>query len=212
VSYSGQREWGARDGAAVAIGNLTAGLDGKGQVRSRRASEKHIRPDHPGMLQTPDDRTIASKLAIVTAHTRSSRYARLNPKITKATLTARSAVSALNRLEAWPRSVTDPGTPHGERSTVGSLVSSRCGAFPPVDGFCVGGHAVEEVGDELGMSAAASGEAELPEFCGGTVVVVDRLIRGVGAGLAGTAEKFGQLRFVAGAHAFARGAARLGWP
>jgi hypothetical protein len=43
------------------------------------------------MLQTPDDRTIASKLAIVTAHTRSSRYACLNPKITKATLTARSA-------------------------------------------------------------------------------------------------------------------------
>jgi hypothetical protein len=57
------------------------------------------------------------------------------------------------------------------------LVSSRRGAFPPVDGFRVGGHAVEEAGDELGVSAAASGEAGLPEFCGGTVVVVDRLIR-----------------------------------
>ena len=98
---------------------------------------------------------------------------------------------------------------------VGSLVSSRCGAFPPVDGFCVGGHAVEEAGDELGVSAAASGEAELPEFCGGTVVVVDRLIRGIGVDLAGAvavdlypdvAEKSGQLRFVVGAHAFARGA------
>jgi hypothetical protein len=44
------------------------------------------------------------------------------------------------------------------------LVSSRCGAFPPVDGFCVGGHAVEQAGDEFGVSAAASGEAELPEF------------------------------------------------
>jgi hypothetical protein len=55
-------------------------------------------------------------------------------------------------------------------------VSSRCGAFPPVDGFCVGGHAVEEAGDELDVNAAASGEAELPQFCGGTVVVVDRLI------------------------------------
>jgi hypothetical protein len=94
-----------------------------------------------------------------------------------------------------------------ERSTVGSLVSSRCGAFPPVDGFCVGGHAVEEVGDELDVSAAASGEAEFPEFCGGTVVVVDRLIRGIGVDLAGAvavdlypdvAEKSGQLRRVPG--------------
>jgi hypothetical protein len=50
------------------------------------------------MLQTPDDRTIASKLAVVTAHTRSSRYARLNPKITKATLTARSADRARQLL------------------------------------------------------------------------------------------------------------------
>ena len=51
-----------------------------------------------------------------------------------------------------------------------SLAWSRCGALPPVDSFCVGGHSVEEPGDELGMSAAASGEAELPEFCGGTVI------------------------------------------
>jgi hypothetical protein len=95
------------------------------------------------------------------------------------------------------------------------LVSSRCGAFPPVDGFCVGGHAVEEADDELDVSAAASGEAELPQFCGGTVLVVDRLIRGIGVDLAGTvavdlcpdvAKKSGQLRFVVGAHAFARGA------
>jgi hypothetical protein len=65
------------------------------------------------------------------------------------------------------------------------LVSSRRGAFPSVDGFCLGGHAVEEAGDELDVSAAASGEAELPQFCGGTVVVVDCLIRGVGVDLAG---------------------------
>ena len=65
------------------------------------------------------------------------------------------------------------------------------------------------------LSAAASGEAELPQFRGGTVVVVDRLIRGIGVDLAGAvavdlcpdaAEKPGQLRFVVGAHAFARGA------
>ena len=81
-------------------------------------------------------------------------------------------VSALSRLEAWPRSVTDLGAPHGERSTVASWVSSQCGAFPPVDGFCIGGHAIKEAGDELDMSAAASGEAELPQFRDGTVVVV----------------------------------------
>ena len=94
-------------------------------------------------------------------------------------------------------------------------MSSRCGAFPPVDGFCVGGHAVEQAGDELDVSAATSGEAELPQLCGGTMVVVDRLIRGIGVDLAGTvavdlcpdvAKKSGQLRFVVGAHAF--GAAR----
>jgi hypothetical protein len=44
---------------------------------------------------------------------------------------------------------------------------SRCGAFPPVDGFCVGGDAVEETSDELGMGASAAGEAELPELSGG---------------------------------------------
>ena len=47
------------------------------------------------------------------------------------------------------------------------------------------------------------------------MVVVDRLIRGIGVDLAGAvavdlcpevAEKFGQLRLVVGAHAFARGA------
>jgi hypothetical protein len=95
------------------------------------------------------------------------------------------------------------------------LLSSRYGAFPPVDGFGVSGHAVEEAGDELDVSAAASGEAELPQFCGGTVVVVDRLIRGIGVDLASavavylyldTAEKSGHLRFVVGAHAFASGA------
>jgi hypothetical protein len=32
--------------------------------------------------------------------------------------------------------------------------------------------------------------------------VVDRLIRGIGVDLAGAAEKFGQLRFVVGVHAF----------
>ncbi len=129
------------------------------------------------------------------------------------------AVSVLSRLEAWPRSVTDPGTSNGWRSTVGSWVSSRCGAFPSVDGSCADGHAVEEAGGELDVCAAASGEAELPQFCGGTVVVVDYLIRGIGVDLAGAVavdlcpyvvEKSGQLRFVVGARA--RRAARLWWP
>jgi hypothetical protein len=56
---------------------------------------------------------------------------------------------------------------------------------PPVDGFCAGGHAVEEVGDELGVAAPTAGETELPEFCDGAAVVVDRLIDGGGVDLAG---------------------------
>jgi hypothetical protein len=95
-------------------------------------------------------------------------------------------------------------------------VSSRCGAFPPVDGFRVGGHPVEEVGDELGVGAPAAGEAELPEVRGGTVVVVDGLIHGIGVDLAApvavdrcpdVAEQLGQLRLVVGADPFTRGAA-----
>jgi hypothetical protein len=55
---------------------------------------------------------------------------------------------------------------------------------------------------------ARSTEAELPEFCGSTVVVVDGLIYGIGVDLAGAvavercpdvAEQFGQLRLVVGA-------------
>jgi hypothetical protein len=98
---------------------------------------------------------------------------------------AERQVGALNGCEEGPRSVTGlapvPEAAHGP----GSLVLSRCGAFPPVDGFCVGGHAVEEIGDELGVGASAVGEAEHPEFCGCLVVVVDRLIRGIGVDLAG---------------------------
>lgn len=65
-----------------------------------------------------------------------------------------------------------------------STGASWCGAFPPVDGFCAGGHAVEDASDELGMAAPAAGEAELVEFSGGAVVVVNRLIHGAGVDLA----------------------------
>ena len=50
---------------------------------------------------------------------------------------------APNRCEGWPRSVPGPGTRAGTTVRLSLLVSSRYGAFPPVDGFCVGGHAVE---------------------------------------------------------------------
>jgi len=59
------------------------------------------------------------------------------------------------------------------------------------------------------------GEAESPEFCGGPVVVVDRLIHGIGVDLAGAvavdrrrdvAEQLGQLHLMVGADPFARGA------
>jgi len=65
------------------------------------------------------------------------------------------------------------------------------------------------------MCTSAAGEAELPEFCGGPVVVVDRLIHGVGVDLAGAVpvdrcpdvtEQFGQLRLVVGTDPFTRGA------
>ena len=111
---------------------------------------------------------------------------------------------------------------HGERSTVVVIGVVAVRRVPPVDGFCVGGHAVEQAGDEFGVSAAAAGEAGLPEFCGGTVVVVDRLIRGIGVDLAGAvavglcpevAEKPGQLRLVVGrSRVHARRGVRLWWP
>jgi hypothetical protein len=84
--------------------------------------------------------------------------------------------------------------------------------FPPVDGFGVGGHAVEDAGDELGVAAPAAAEAELLQFPGGAVVVVDRLIYAAGVDLADpvavdrrcdVAEQSGQLRLVVGADSFA---------
>jgi hypothetical protein len=82
-------------------------------------------------------------------------------------------------------------------------------------GFCVGCHAVEDAGDELGMGASATCETELPGLRGGEVVVVDRLIHGAGIDLAvpvavdrrgDVAEQPGQLRLIVGAHPFAGGA------
>ena len=75
--------------------------------------------------------------------------------------------------------------------------------------------AVQEAGDELGVRAAAAGEAELPQFCGGPVVVVDRLIHGIGVDFTGAvavdrcpdvAEQSGELRLVVGANPFMHGA------
>src|SRR5262249_7757371 len=85
------------------------------------------------------------------------------------------------------------------------LVSSRWAAFPPVDGCWPGSHAALEAGDELGVGAAAAGEAEFPECCGGPVVVVDGLIHAIGVDLAAAvavdrcpevAEQSGQLCLV----------------
>ena len=70
-------------------------------------------------------------------------------------------------------------------------------------------------GGELGVVAPAAAETELPKFCGGAVIVMDRLIHGISVDLADAvavdrgrdvAEQFGQLRLVVGAYAFARGA------
>jgi hypothetical protein len=64
------------------------------------------------------------------------------------------------------------------------------------------------------VAAPALGETELPEFCGGAVVVVNRLIHGKGVELAGAVavdrrgdmgEQLGELCLVVGADPFARG-------
>ena len=61
----------------------------------------------------------------------------------------------------------------------------RGGALPPVDGFGVGGHAVPQARDELRVAAPAAAETERPELPRGAVVVMDRLIYGMGIDLAG---------------------------
>jgi hypothetical protein len=60
-----------------------------------------------------------------------------------------------------------------------------CAVLPPVGGLTVGGLLVDEAGDEFEVGAAAAGPAELPQLSCGAVVVVDRLIDGVGVELAG---------------------------
>jgi len=91
---------------------------------------------------------------------------------------------ALNRCGEWPRSAAawalTPGAPWGRDDWCRRGVAR----FPPVDGFCAGGHAVQEAGGEPGVGAAAAGEAELPQFCGGPAGVVDGLIHGIGIDLA----------------------------
>ena len=93
---------------------------------------------------------------------------------------------------------------------------SRRDLFPPVDGFAVGGHLIEEVGDELGVCSAAAGPAELPQLARSPVIVVDALVDGVGVDLAGAVavergrnvfDELGQLRLVVGGYAFTRGPA-----
>jgi hypothetical protein len=67
---------------------------------------------------------------------------------------------------------------------------------------------------QLIVAAPAAGEAELPEFPGCAVIVVDRFVHGVGVDLAGpvtvhrrcdVGKQSGQLRLVVGAHTFAGG-------
>ena len=53
-----------------------------------------------------------------------------------------------------------PAGARPKRHGLCSLVRSRCGAFPPVSRFCVGGHAVEQVGDELGVRPPAASQAQ----------------------------------------------------
>jgi hypothetical protein len=91
---------------------------------------------------------------------------------------------------------------------------SRHGPFPPVDGLIVGGHLIDEVSDDLDVRSPAAGPTELPEFAGSSLIVVERLVNGVGVELADAValergrnvfDEFGESRLVIGGYAFARG-------
>jgi hypothetical protein len=107
-----------------------------------------------------------------------------------------------------------PGKPGQDGDACASPALSRSRAFPPVDGFGVSCHLIEHASDELIVGAPASGEAELPEFLGRAVVMVDRFVHGVGVDLTGPVtihrccdlgKQSGQLLLVVGAHTFAGG-------
>jgi hypothetical protein len=121
----------------------------------------------------------------------------------------------------WPRSVAAsalaPGTPYGRGHWCRCGVARSCQSM--------GSARVVVRSRRLAMNsawgAAAVGEAELPRFCGGPVVVVDGLIHGIGVDLAtavavdrcaDVAEQSAELRVVVGADPFMRGAVRLSWP
>jgi hypothetical protein len=100
-------------------------------------------------------------------------------------------------------------------------VLSRRGPFPPVDGFVVGGHLIEEVSDDLDVCSPAAGPAELPQLAGSSLIVVDHLVNGVGVDLAGAValergrnvfDELGQSRLVVGGYAFARPGVRPSSP
>jgi hypothetical protein len=73
-------------------------------------------------------------------------------------------VSALNCGEAWPRLVTALPARKRSRGQHGLDHATAVRALLPVDGFCAGGHAAGEAGDELGVAARAARETELPGF------------------------------------------------
>jgi hypothetical protein len=72
------------------------------------------------------------------------------------------------------------------------------------------------VSDELDVCSTATGPAELPQLAGRPVIVVDRLVDGVGVDLAGAVavergrnvfDELTQSRLMIGGYAFARGSA-----
>jgi hypothetical protein len=122
-------------------------------------------------------------------------------------------VGALNCCEEWPRSVTAAAPQREPRTVV------------IIGVVAVGSRSHQSIASALAVMrsrrpavnlawvAPTVGEAELPQFCGGAVVVVDRLIHGIGVDLAGlvavdrrqdVAEQFGQLCLVVDADPFPR--------
>jgi hypothetical protein len=119
--------------------------------------------------------------------------------------------------EAWSWSVMASALAAGarpKRQGLCSVARWRCGALLPVNGFCVGGYAVGRAGEERGVRLPAAGETELAGVPGGAVMVVGRLVYGVGVDRAGAvavgrsrgvAGQRGRLGVVAGARTFSCG-------
>jgi hypothetical protein len=81
------------------------------------------------------------------------------------------------------RALPDVRNRHAPRS----VPLQRRDPVPPVDGFAIGGHPIQDVSDDLGVCSTATRPAEFPQFAGRPMIVVDRLVDVVAVDFAGRA-------------------------